>query len=232
MGAANQMRLWSRALIDIGHELDIDSGLKLSILPSVDDGCTFNVGDGVQDIDLKIFLGSTSEPVLFDVGNSWLQIGDNTTGVGMDVRLFGETAGSQMLWDFSANTLELNASKLGEYRMKAPVAKIADYTVLESDSGTIFTNKGDTGAIIFTLPTHIAGLHYWFFCAVDEDMTIKSATTDDMVLFNNITADALVFGTTTEQIGQAVYVVSDGSQWLCAIHLAQTLFGITITDAA
>ncbi|MEE8607811.1 MAG: hypothetical protein V3S55_09410 [Nitrospiraceae bacterium] len=227
MGAANQMRLWSRALIDIGHELDIDSGLKLSILPTVDDGCTFNVGDGVQDIDLKIFLGSSTEFVLFDVGNSRVDVGQDDTG--LDVSLFGATSDSVFQWVQAADTLTLNASKLGEYRMKAPVTKTGAYTVLESDSGTIFNTIGAGASVTFTLPAvTVTGFHAWFHCCEDEDLVVASAAGNDMVLDNDATASSLTFGTTTEQIGQALYVVSDGAQWLCGVMLAQTLFGITI----
>ncbi len=228
MGASNQMRLWSRALSTISHELDIDSGLKLALIPTEADGGTFNIGDGTQDCDLKIFLGSANEPILFDVGNSRMDVGANTTAVGMDVRMFGETAGSLLHWDFSANALILNASKLGEYRMKAPVTKTGAYSVLESDSGTIFTTIGASASVTFTLPTLIAGLHYWFICCEDEDLVVASASANEMVLDNTVVGESVTFGTTTEQIGQAVYVVCDGSKWFCFMMLAQTLFGITI----
>ncbi len=224
MGAATQMRLWSRALIDIGHELDIDSGLKLSILPTVDDGCSFNVGDGVQDIDVKIFLGSSTEFVLFDVGNSRVDVGQDDTG--MDVRMFGETAGSSLTWDESADTLQLDAAKLGEYRMKAPVAKATSYQLLAADSGTIFCA---TAALTFTLPAvTLTGFHAWFHVGADEDVVVASGSANEMVLDNTVVGESVTFGTTTEQIGQAVYVVSNGTKWFCFMMLAQTLFGITI----
>lgn len=229
MGAAAKMRMWSRALIDIGHELDIDSGLKLSILPTIDDGCTFNVGDGVQDMDVKIFLGSSTEFVHLDVGNSRVDVGEDDTG--LDVRMFGASSGSSMDWINLADTLTLDASKLGEYRMKAPVAKVGDYTVVEADSGTIFTNSGVGGstAVNFTLPAvSTTGFHAWFFNTADEELKVTSADVNLMVAFNDITATSIAFATTTEQIGQGLYVVSDGAQWLTAVYLADQAFGITI----
>ncbi len=227
MGAANQMRFWSRALIGISHELDMDSGQKLSILPSVDDGCTFNIGDGTQDLDVKVFLGSTNEIVLLDVGESRVDVGVDDTG--MNVQLFGETAGSSLLWLQATDSLTLDASKLGEYRMKAPVTKTGAYTVLESDSGTIFNTIGASASVTFTLPAvTTTGFHAWFHCSEDEDLVVASASANEMILDNTVVAESVTFGTTTEQIGQAVYVLSNGTKWFCFMMLAQTLFGITI----
>lgn len=226
MGAANQMRFWSRALIGISHELDLDSGQKLSILPSVDDGCTFNIGDGTQDIDVKLFAGLSAFNMLFDVGNSRVEVGTTAAGEGMDVRMFGETAGSLLHWDLSADTLILNASKLGEYRMRAPETHASNYTLVAADSGKIFCS---TAAFTFTLPAvSLTGFHAWFHVGADENLVIASASANEMILDNTLVGESVTFGTTTEQIGQALYVISDGAKWFCFMMLAQTLFGITI----
>ena len=47
-------------------------GTNLQVLPATDDTGTFHYGDGTTDLDVKMFLGSTTEYVLFDVGNSRL----------------------------------------------------------------------------------------------------------------------------------------------------------------
>lgn len=40
--------------------------------------------------------------------------------------------------------------------------KTANYTVLDTESGTYFTNLGASGTITFTLPAATVGLHYFF----------------------------------------------------------------------
>lgn len=50
-----------------------DSG-SLVFYPETDDTGAFHIGDGTLDCDFKVFLGTTSEYVLFDVGNSRLDL--------------------------------------------------------------------------------------------------------------------------------------------------------------
>ena len=51
-----------------------DSSGNLIFYPQVDDTGAVNIGDGTLDCDVKIFLGTTTEYVLFDVGNSRLDL--------------------------------------------------------------------------------------------------------------------------------------------------------------
>lgn len=101
-------------------------------------------------------------------------------------------------------------------------AKTADYTVKESECGTLFTTTGASAAVNFTLPTADAdnvGLWYEFFNAADQNMTITSGTADKMVVFNDVAADSIAFSTASEKIGGGVRVVSDGSKWLVFVAL-------------
>lgn len=45
---------------------------NLIFYPATDDSGAINIGDGTYDCDLKVFLGSATEYVEFDVGNSKL----------------------------------------------------------------------------------------------------------------------------------------------------------------
>jgi hypothetical protein len=95
------------------------------------------------------------------------------------------------------------------------VAKTAAYTVLAADSGTIFTTRGATAAVTFTLPTTATtGLTYFFFNVVDLDMTVASGTADTVVTKNDAAADSVAFSTTSLKIGGALMVVGDGTGWL------------------
>ncbi len=78
MSSSNILRLLRDALTLNGEQLDMASGDVLKIRPGVDDTGSINIGDGTNDLDVKVFLGTTGEYVLFDVGNSRLDIACNT----------------------------------------------------------------------------------------------------------------------------------------------------------
>jgi len=103
MGSANILRLLEAALNGGAESLDLVSGDVLKVLPETDDTGSINIGDGTNDMDVKVFLGSSDEFILFDVGNS--RIDEGADGKGVDHRFFGETASSVMTWDQSADQL-------------------------------------------------------------------------------------------------------------------------------
>ena len=74
MSSSNILRLLRDALALNGERLDMASGDVISVRPTIDDTGSINIGDGTTDMDVKVFLGSTGEYVLFDVGNSRLDI--------------------------------------------------------------------------------------------------------------------------------------------------------------
>lgn len=104
--------------------------------------------------------------------------------------------------------------------------KTANYTVTLADSGTIFTNSGDDGAITYTLPTVIQkGWFAIFINMVDQDMTVTNGTADDMIAFNDIAADGVAFSTASNQIGQAFLVFCNGTNY---VGLALTSGTLTV----
>ena len=103
-------------------------------------------------------------------------------------------------------------------------AKSADYTVVASDIGSWFTTRGATGAIIFTLPavtSAFTGFVCWFFNAVGQNMTINS-TANEMMTFNDLDADGVVFSTGSELIGATIMAVCDGTSWLVSPMTEET----------
>ncbi len=228
MGITNTIRRWTDALLTGGAEgtdlaprfetvpLDVTPGDQLFLLPREDDLGQIDIGDGTKDMDVKVFVGSTGQFVFLDVSSSRVDLGQN--GKGIDLRMFGATSGSKLFWDQSADQLELDAAILGEHRVTAPESVTAAKTLVEADSGKIFDNTGDADALIFTLPAvSLTGWHAWFMCTVDEDMTILSADLDKMVVDDDATADSIGLTTTTQQIGNGFYVLSDGAKWLVAV---------------
>lgn len=100
------------------------------------------------------------------------------------------------------------------------VNKQANYTILPTDPcGTCFTNGGDNGAIVFTLPAPTVNLlGKWFLfhniVTTEQDMTVATATADTMITKNDVAADSVAMSTTGEKIGGlaiAICVDADGA---------------------
>lgn len=87
--------------------------------------------------------------------------------------------------------------------------KTADYTVVANDNFTLFTNTGASGAITYTLPTLANGYFFGFSVVADQTITVASAAGDDMVVFNDASADSVAFGTSGEKIGGLFAVFSN-----------------------
>lgn len=92
------------------------------------------------------------------------------------------------------------------------LAKTADYTVLASDSGTVFHTTGATAAVNFTLPAISQGPYQFLFInGADQNMTVTAATADTIVTYNDLNADSVAFSTSSEKIGGAIEVWCDGT---------------------
>ena len=96
-------------------------------------------------------------------------------------------------------------------------AKTADYTVLASESGSIFTNYGATAAVNFTLPTKADGLVYEFYCAADYSLTVTSDAVDTIVSLNDAAADSVALSTTSLMLGGSFRLFSDGTLWYAQV---------------
>lgn len=90
---------------DVSMTWDGDS---LNILPVTNDIGSILVGNGTKDIDLKVFLGSVTEYVEFDVGGSILRSNvpirlDNNTGAWNSALLLGGGTGGDPVTTAAAN---------------------------------------------------------------------------------------------------------------------------------
>ena len=109
--------------LQFGDALGGDVNVKwdatnLVVLPAADDTGAINIGDGTTDMDVKIFLGTTSDYVLFDVGNVRLDV------VGCDLR-------------YDESCLHANVKSQ---------SKTAAYTMAKADNG-ILTYVATNGTI-------------------------------------------------------------------------------------
>ncbi len=96
-------------------------------------------------------------------------------------------------------------------------AKTAAYTVTVQEDGVLFTNRGATAAINFTLPlnsTVPVGFSVGFYGVSATGFTVTSNPSDTLVVKNDATADTLTMTTTSLIIGAAVRVIWDGIGWL------------------
>lgn len=97
------------------------------------------------------------------------------------------------------------------------VEKTASYTVTDADKDTLFTNRGDTDAITFTLPdpsTANKGNSYRFLAVVDAALAVATTTADKMIVARSGTATSVKWGTSGEIIGNGFDCISDGTSWL------------------
>lgn len=92
--------------------------------------------------------------------------------------------------------------------IKTPTAKTAAYTVTALESGKLFTNRGASGSVTFTLPTGKAGMFFHFFKAVTAQNIVVNGGTNQ------------TFTNSTNEAG-GLTVVHDGTAWL-ALHTKGT----------
>lgn len=113
------------------------------------------------------------------------------------------------------------------------VAKTTDYTILGSESGTVFTSQGATADIEFTLPavaTAGSGFVCWVFNAEDIECLV-TAPADTLVAFNNATADGISFTTASNQAGGGFMFVCDGTYWHAGCFRGDAGATITVISA-
>ena len=98
------------------------------------------------------------------------------------------------------------------------VAKTASYSVKASDIGKLFTNRGASGTITFTLPQitangkpALAGWYCEFVTAAAQSIVIATAPADKLVVHADAAADTL---TSAATIGQHFRVICDGVSFL------------------
>ncbi len=105
-------------------------------------------------------------------------------------------------------------------------AKTGDYAVVPDDLGKLFTNRGATAAINFTLPpTGGMQVGWWceFFVVADYNVGILSnGSNDNIVTFNDAAADSLTFATVAKLIGGSARVTWDGTSWLLQQMVGET----------
>ena len=135
----------------------------------------------------------------------------------------------------SENVLRLwnDAVAGGRVRPKMKiVVKTASYTITSTDFGSIVTTRGAAGAVTFTLPAasdENKGDWVLFVNVADQNMIIAGAD-EELVVFNDLTADSIAFQTASEKIGGAFLAISDGTSW-AVVPLATETQTVSVVSA-
>lgn len=113
------------------------------------------------------------------------------------------------------------------------VVKTASYTLTPDDFGTVFTTRGASGAVTFTLPTvasEYKGSWALFANVADQNMFV-AGTDEELVIFNDLTADSIGFATSSEKIAGALLAICDGTSWI-VLPIATETQTISVGSAA
>lgn len=94
--------------------------------------------------------------------------------------------------------------------------KTANYTVVANDNYTLFDNTGAGGAVTFTLPVLANGYLFGFRVQADQNVIVASNEGDNMVAFNDASADSVAYQTSGEKIGGlfVVYTNPGATKWI------------------
>ena len=114
------------------------------------------------------------------------------------------------------------------------ITTIVDYTLQSKESGSFITNVAATEAeIVITLPAITDGPWVFFILnSADVTLTITAETADSLICFNNLTADGIAYSTSSEKIGGAFMVCSDGtSAWAVPLGAGGHVQTSTVVDA-
>ena len=95
-------------------------------------------------------------------------------------------------------------------------AKTANHTITadEAKSGTIFTNRGASGTVAFTLPAPTAaleGCRIIGICVAAQTISFETATADTLVTMGDAAADKLA---APGSIGAEIECWCDGTSWI------------------
>src|SRR3990167_50106 len=128
-----------------GADVTIEwDGTNFEILPAADDTGSFNIGNGTLDIDFKVFLGSTADFVLLDVGNSRLE------SQSIDVLLNMTDTSSYVLVDESEKTFKVVCAGItGSSEHDGVVLDVTSANTFLT--GTNLTYSGARGSAILKL---------------------------------------------------------------------------------
>ena len=105
-------------------------------------------------------------------------------------------------------------------------------TLSADDLGKTVCNVGASDTVTVTLPapaTCTPGGDILVLSCADQTLTVTSGTADTLITLNDIAADSVSFGTSSEKAGGGFLFTCVGALWHCAPHIteAQTITVVT-----
>jgi hypothetical protein len=169
-------------------------------------------GSASQSVVQYSAVNNTSNGLLIGGGNAGngVSIRVNGTAVFAADGNIGSTAGIAANLDFlstpnsftgrlarlaaTSNVVRVgdsNATGVGSMLFgRVITAKTSNYTVVNTDSHTFFTNTGAAGTVNFTLPTAAAGLTYTFYIDAAQTLTITAGASTTIRSGSSVTTSA------------------------------------------
>lgn len=191
---------------------------------SVKDNVKLGYGD---DDDVTIDWDGSELNVLPAADDTVINFGDGT--LSCDLKWFGATASDYLSLDASTNELK----PVGDlHNMNIVTAKTTAYTITTADFGKIFTTRGNAGSLTFTLPAASgnSGAVVEMYNVAGQTMIVAAAD-EEMVTFNDLTADSIEYSTASELIGGGFRCICDGTSWIVVALISAEAQTITVNSA-
>lgn len=106
-------------------------------------------------------------------------------------------------------------------------------TLTADDLGKTVCNVGASGTVTLTLPvptTCTPGGDILVLSCADQTLTIASGTADTLITLNDIAADSVSLGTSSEKAGGGFVFTCVGSLWHCAPMCEETQTITVVTN--
>lgn len=95
-------------------------------------------------------------------------------------------------------------------------AHTADDTLTVEENGTCHTTVGASGAVVFTMPAAVVGLHYYFYVGAAQELRIDPAGTETISLPSTGVPGAAGAYLTANAIGESVHLMCCvAGSWAC-----------------
>lgn len=178
-------------------------------IPYFPDGFTVTQIASAANSEAKLLLSQGPDyPFVFHGRNG---------GAGRSLVVRGVTSQSENIFevcDVSFNPFLKVAATGGLGHRRLVTAKTTNYTVVNADSGTLFTNAGAAGSVNFTLPTAVAGLTYSFYVDANQTLTITAGSSTTIRNASTVSSSAGTFSTNT--VGNFLKITAiSTTQWIC-----------------
>ena len=201
MGFRNIIRMISDAMA-AGEKWDTN-GETLKIIPEVDNSGTIQVGDGTNDIDVKVFMGSTGGYIHADVSENTLKLVTD-----LDIRFAN---GSSMLADVSANTLYVPGDFYSMRKKTRTIISSGTTTLTTADFGKFIISATNNKHLTLPNPVGNTGAEMEFLQVITRNTVLQSVNATGAKFAWN--GDNAVHTIRINSAGDWIRVISSGVDW-------------------